>query len=80
MPVDPVALRRAFGREMRARRLARGVSQEALALEAGVSMRHVSELERGLQTPSLVTVVALELALRCQPGELVNRAAQQKEH
>ena len=74
MPVQPEALRRAFGHEVRARRIARGYSQERLALDAGLSLRHVSELERGVKMPSLVTVVAVAAALGCRPGELVDAA------
>lgn len=76
MVVQPEALRRAFGQEVRARRLARGFSQERLAMDAGLSLRHVSELERGAKVPSLVTVVAIASALGCRAGELVDAAVQ----
>ena len=76
MPRHPDAVRQAFGKEVRARRLAQGRSQEALALDAGLSLRHVSELERGLKTPSLLTVLAVARALGCRPGDLVNPLAE----
>ena len=72
--VQPDALRGAFGREVRARRLARGFSQERLALDAGLSLRHVSELERGVKMPSLLTVVSIAFALGCRAGELIDAA------
>lgn len=75
MRAHPDAIRRAFGRELRLRRTALGLSQEAVAHEAGLSLRHVSELERGAKMPSLATVIALAEALDCPAGELVTRAA-----
>jgi len=78
MVMQPDAVRRAFGREVRARRTALGISQEKLALEAGLSLRHVSELERGAKMPSLMTVVAVAHALGCPPGELVEAAVSPK--
>lgn len=74
MAVPPDALQRAFGEALRARRIAQGLSQERVALEAGLSLRHVSELERGRQNPSLATIVAIARALGCRAGELVDGA------
>lgn len=48
-----------FGAQLRAWRLARGRSQMALALDAGVSTRHVSYLETGRAMPSREMVLAL---------------------
>ena len=79
MVVQPDALRRAFGREVRTRREARGFSQEKLAFEASLSLRHISELERGGKMPSLLTVVAIARALGSPPGELVDAAAHAEE-
>jgi len=48
-----------FGAQLRAWRLARGRSQMALALDAGVSTRHLSYLETGRAMPSREMVLAL---------------------
>lgn len=52
-----------FGPALRAWRSARGQSQLALALEAGVSTRHVSYLETGRASPSREMVLNLAQAL-----------------
>ena len=52
-----------FGGQLRAWRLARHVSQEALAARAGVSPRHLSFVENGRSQPSRDLVLALAGAL-----------------
>ena len=52
-----------FGPQLRAWRLARHVSQEALAARAGVSPRHLSFVENGRSQPSRDLVLALAGAL-----------------
>ena len=63
----------AFGRVLREQRLARGLSQEALALEAGVDRTFVSQLERGIRQPTLTTLWKLAGVLRIAPSELVQQ-------
>ena len=63
----------AFGRVLRERRLALGLSQEALALEAGVDRTFVSQLERGIRQPTLATLWKLAAVLRVAPSELVRQ-------
>ena len=53
----------AFGPMLRAWRRRRGASQLALALQSGVSQRHVSFLESGRARPSREMVVQLSSAL-----------------
>jgi len=53
----------AFGGQLRAWRLARGQSQLALALGAGVSTRHLSYLETGRAYPSREMVMMLARTL-----------------
>jgi predicted ATPase/transcriptional regulator with XRE-family HTH domain len=60
----------AFGRLLRDRRLAAGLTQEALAERAGLSAKAVSELERDpARTPRLETVALLAGALGLSPVE-----------
>lgn len=66
---DQLAL--AFGRVLRERRLAAGLSQEKLALEAEVDRTFVSLLERGGRQPTLTTLWRLAAALGVTPRELV---------
>lgn len=52
-----------FGAQIRSWRVARRVSQEALAARAGVSTRHLSFVENGRSQPSREVVLALAGAL-----------------
>lgn len=52
-----------FGRVVRARREAVGISQEDLADEAGVHRTYISILERGRGNPSLTVIANLAEAL-----------------
>ena len=61
----------AFGRVLRAKRKEVGLSQEALALEAGIDRNFVSLMERGLNQPSLSTVFKLAKALKVEPASLL---------
>ena len=59
-----------FGELLRQRRLAAGLTQEALAERAGVSAKAISDLERDPgRTPRLDTVGLLADALDLDPGE-----------
>ena len=64
---DHVALGRAM-RELRARR---GVSQQILEFDAGMSRMYLTKLERGAASPSFGTLLAFVRALRVPLGELV---------
>lgn len=65
---DPV---RAFGEVLRAARHAAGMSQEALALDAGMERNFVSLIETGRNQPTITTIFKLARALGLSPGELV---------
>ena len=67
-------LPRRFGRAIRVRRAALGLTQEALALDAGLSPKYVGELERGEKVPTLTSVAALAKVLGCRAWELVQDA------
>jgi transcriptional regulator with XRE-family HTH domain len=59
-----------FGELLRQRRLAAGLTQEALAERAGVSAKAISDLERAPdRTPRLETVGLLADALNLDPAE-----------
>lgn len=60
---DKNKLLAAFGKSLRARRHALGLSQEELAHRSGITMRYVSLLETGKRVPTILVFVALARAL-----------------
>jgi transcriptional regulator with XRE-family HTH domain len=60
----------AFGRTVRKARRDRDLSQEALADEAGLSAKHVGEIERANKDPRLTTVLKIASALELPSHEL----------
>jgi len=66
------SLELAFGRRVRAKREERGLSQEELAHASGLHRTYVSQIERGLKSPSLATIYALAAALDEDVGALVS--------
>ncbi len=60
-----------LGRNIRACREARGLTQEQLALDAGMKRSYVSELERGLRNPTVRAVERIALALKIDPEMLL---------
>jgi transcriptional regulator with XRE-family HTH domain len=63
----------AFGRTIRKERRDRELSQEALAHLAGLSPKHVGEIELAKKNPRLTTVLKLVEALGLGPAELFAR-------
>ena len=55
---------------LRRLRVARELSQDALALEAGVDRTYVGRLERGIENPSVGVLDRLASALQVKLGEL----------
>lgn len=55
---------------MRKARRDRDLSQEALADEAGLSAKHIGEIERANKDPRLTTVLKIARALELRSGEL----------
>jgi transcriptional regulator with XRE-family HTH domain len=60
-----------FGKRLRELRLARDLSQYALADLCGSHKPFISELERGVKVPSLTMVLRLAHALQCRVYDLV---------
>ena len=64
-------LQRKFGKILRRRREAAGLSQEALAARANLHRNYVGLLERGQRMPSLLVVQQLASALEMTMADLV---------
>jgi transcriptional regulator with XRE-family HTH domain len=60
----------ALGKAIRQLREARGMTQEALAQEAGITVGHMSMIERGHSNPTWATVKAVAVALDLSLVEL----------
>ena len=61
----------AFGKVLRTLRLEHGLSQEALALEAGIQRNYVSLIERGINQPTITIIFKLATALEVHPSQLI---------
>ena len=64
-------LERAFGDVLRKHRLAMGLTQEELALQAELDRTFLSLMERGLRRPSLTTIFILSRQFGLTPAQLV---------
>ncbi|SIR71333.1 helix-turn-helix domain-containing protein [Pseudacidovorax sp. RU35E] len=71
---DPDLLR-AFAAEVRARRDAAGLSQEALAFQCSLNRTFIAKLELGQTSPSLTTLFRLADGLSATPTQLVEAVA-----
>ena len=69
--ISSTKLDHAFGKSLRKRRLAKLLSQEALALESDLSRGYISDLEMGKKDPSLFTIFKLATAMQMKPSNLM---------
>jgi transcriptional regulator with XRE-family HTH domain len=60
-----------FGQRVREARLAKAMSQEALAAKADIDRAFLSGIERGQENPSLFTIQAIADALGISIGSLM---------
>lgn len=60
-----------LGVNVRKLRTARGWSQDALAVKAGMQRSYISDLERGTRNPSVDALGRLAVALEIPPWELL---------
>lgn len=65
----------ALGKAIRQLREKRGMTQEALAQEAGITVGHMSMIERGHSNPTWATVKAITVALDVSMVDLAKLAA-----
>lgn len=64
---------RLLGTNVRRARKVKGLSQEELALEAGMKRSYLSDLERGTRNPTVRALGRIARALGVEPGELLRR-------
>jgi len=57
---------------VKALRLELGMSQEAMALEAGIDRTYASQIERGVSNPSLRVICAVAEILGVEPSDLLS--------
>jgi transcriptional regulator with XRE-family HTH domain len=72
VPNRSKSLEQAFGRRLHARRVKRGLSQEELADQSGLHRTYISQIERGLKSPTLATIYAIASALEEDAGALIS--------
>ena len=74
--IDKKEYMKKFGRNLRAWREARGMTQEELAVKVGFSgsapRTAINKIELGINDPSTSRVKALARALDCSPADLIN--------
>jgi transcriptional regulator with XRE-family HTH domain len=63
--------RQVIARNVRVARAARGISQEALADEAGIDRSYMSRIERGVTWAGVEILVKLAAVLDVEPHELL---------
>ena len=64
-------MRKLVGRNFARLRRAKGLTQEAVEERSGFSQQYISDLERGLRNPTVVTLYELAQALDVSHVELV---------
>lgn len=64
-------MRKLVGRNVRAVRQAKGMTQEQLAEQSGFSQQYISDRERGRRNPTIVSLYELAQALGSTPVELL---------
>ena len=65
----------AFGQQVRVLRHKAGLTQEALAEQAGLHWTYVGQIERGERNLTLKNILRLAIGLGVRPGELVDPVA-----
>ena len=69
-----------FGKRLAYYRKKANMTQEALALEAELSQKHISEIERGVKTPTITTLERLAEALGISVAHLCSEIEAEDEY
>lgn len=62
---------RLLGENVKRERLRKGLTQDALAVEAGMRRSYLSDLERGVRNPSVHALGRLAMALEVEAADLL---------
>lgn len=65
-------IRKQFGKNVKALRKVKGLSQEAFGFEADIHRTYISDIERGFRNPSLEMIEKIAKSLGVTPGELID--------
>lgn len=63
---------KSLAERVKALRIGLGISQETMALEAGIDRTYASQIERGISNPSLRVICAVAEVLQVEPAELLD--------
>ena len=69
--MDAARAQRMFGKAVRARRNALGITQEELAHRAGIHPTYLGDVERGERNIALINILKLAKALGVKAGTLM---------
>ena len=69
-----------FGHEVARLRKQLGISQEEVAFRAEVHRTYISQLERGLKSPTLNVILKLSRAMKASASELVATVERRTKH
>lgn len=72
-------IREVFARNLRKARQAKGLSQEALAHDAGIDRTYISALERGVYGATIDMVDKLAVVLNIEASELLQRPGRSRQ-
>ena len=64
---------KAFGAVLREIRKATGLSQMDVDVQFGIDRTYLSAIERGIQSPTLRTIIRLSRAFDVRPSEMIRR-------
>ena len=68
-----MTLEKVFGEELRKAREQSGLTQEKLGFESDYHPTYISQLERGLKSPTLKAIVKISAALGIKASDLIAR-------
>jgi Predicted transcriptional regulators len=66
-------IRKLVAINIRKHRVALGLSQEALAVDAEIDRTHISRIERGVENPTILVLERIAGALGCEIANLFER-------
>lgn len=64
-------MRRLLARNAKRARITAGLTQEQLAVRSGFSQQYISDMERGLRNPTIVSLYEIAQALDTTPVALI---------